>query len=63
MGEAVQGLVRGGTCPPPVGRHLATSAHSCFVEETEPGSPEVSRGVAGWWIDFILETSVRVLIF
>lgn len=53
----------GGTCPPPVGPHLATSAHSYLVEETEPGSPEVSCGMAGWWVGFTLETWVRVLIF
>lgn len=32
-------------------------------EETEPGSPEVSRGVAGWWVGFVLEAWVRLLIF
>lgn len=29
----------------------------------KPGSPEVSRGVAGWWVGFVLETWVRLLVF
>ena len=29
----------------------------------QPGSPEVSCGMAGWWVGFVLETWVRLLVF
>lgn len=57
--EVVQGVVPGGTCPPP-GQAPCHLGAWLPREETEPGSPEVSRGVAGWWVGFVLEAWVRL---